>query len=368
MRVATYAPPGLIENLSIAMFPIPEPANEHQCIVKVAYSALNRADILQRRGMYPPPKEIGDILGLEAVGIIHQESNSSSSSTTTTKKFRKNDRVMALVAAGGQADFICVDERNLIRVPDSMSLRTASAITEQWLTAFQLLYWVSTTISSSSAEEIKKKRYLIHAGASGVGTSLIQLLKRVVGVEQVFATCGGLKKKTFLEKELGVTQAFDRNDETESRFDEQISEITNKSGMDVVIDCVGGSYWQKNVASLAMDGEWILYGLMGGPDIKGPLLGQLLAKRVQLKASTLKSRSVEYKQKLMADFEKKILKHFANDGTLRTIIDREFDLAEIASAHRHMESNESIGKIIVRVNGEIDVVDNEKTNEKKEEL
>ena len=139
-----------------------------------------------------------------------------------------------------------------------MSMEKAAAIPEAWLTAFQLLFWVSSCTKedkaslSSPTEKIQDKTFLVHAGASGVGSSLIQLLKNVLGVKNVFSTVGSDDKKKFLEQELKVTRAFNYKKEDEANFDEHIHALTGKRGVDVAFDCVGASYWEKNIASLAM--------------------------------------------------------------------------------------------------------------------
>ena len=285
MRAANYTAPGLIENLSIAMRQIPK-LRENECLLKVHYSAINRADTLQRKGLYPPPAGQSDILGLEAVGVIHEVSNSGNS------RWKKNDRVMALVSGGGNAEYVAVNENHLIRIPDKMSFREAAAIPEVWLTAFQLIYWISS-ITQNSDKSIKDTKFLVHAGASGVGTSLIQILKNVLNVDTVFATVGSQDKKEYLENNLQVTRAFNYKTSEEENFPELISKLTLNKGVDVVFDCVGGLYWQKNLDSLNTDGEWILYGTMGGGNVTGDILAKILRKRIHLKSSTLRTRSDE---------------------------------------------------------------------------
>lgn len=135
MRAVGVTAPGVIENLRIISREIPA-LKENECLLKVYYSAINRADTLQRKGLYPPPPNESDILGLEAVGRIQKSPSNS--------KWKKDDRVMALLGGGGNAEYVAVNEKNLIRIPDSMSFKEASAITEVWLTAFQLIYWISS--------------------------------------------------------------------------------------------------------------------------------------------------------------------------------------------------------------------------------
>ena len=225
MRAVTSSPPGLIENLFVNNSrPIPT-LRPSECLIKVYYSALNRADISQRKGIYPPPPGDSDILGLEAVGVVDQLGTSS------TSKWKKNDRVMALCAGGGNAEYVAVHESNLIRIPDWMSFREAAAVPEVWLTAFQLLYWISSLTKPDSCKEVSELNVLVHAGASGVGTSLIQMLKNVLKVKNVFATVGSEDKRAFLERELKVSKAFNYKLPEEQNFDELILKMTNNASV-----------------------------------------------------------------------------------------------------------------------------------------
>lgn len=338
MRAVAIRQPGLLpDSLYINQREIPS-IKENECLVKVVYSAINRADIMQRKGLYPAPVGESDILGLEAVGYVYQ---------TKSSLWQEKMRVMALVAGGGNAEYVAVNEKNLITIPDWMSYRNAAAITEAWITAFQLIFWISSiTKKDSWNKPTEDSTILVHAGASGVGTSLIQMLKKVLNVKNVFATCGSENKKNFLEESLGVKRAF--NYKLEENFHELIMNMTGDTGVDVVFDCVGSSFWQKNTDCLAIDGEWIFYGAMGGVRVEGDFFSKILRKRIHLKATTLKTRSVDYKHELMKDFESKILRKFNQYG-LQVLIDKEFDLDQIAEAHKHMESNANIGKIIIKV-------------------
>lgn len=352
MRSVTYSPPGLIENLQIIEREIPE-FRENECLIKVYYTAINRADTLQRKGLYQPPPGESDILGLEVAGVVH---NSHSNS-----KWKKNDRVMALLGGGGNAEYVSVNEKHLIKIPDSMSFKTASAIPEVWLTAFQLIYWISSlnkTPNDNLNKEIKDLKVLVHAGASGVGSSMIQILKKLLNIETVFATCGSDTKKAYLENSLNVTKAFNYKTESEQNFHEHIMKLTNNQGVNFVFDCVGGSYWQKNLDSLSMDGELIIYGLLGGGKVDGDILARVIRKRISIKSTTLRSRSIEYKHKLIEDFNQKVLNHLET-GKLNPIIDKIFDIEDIGKAHAYMESNSNIGKILLKV-----VDGSEETNEK----
>lgn len=347
MRAVAFTTPGLVENLHITLRKTPI-LKDNECLVKVFYSAINRADTLQRKGLYPPPPDESDILGLEAAGRVCLTNDKSI--------WKKNDRVMALLGGGGNAEYVAVNEKNLIKIPDSMSLEEASAITEVWLTAFQLIYWISDVTKNANYNldrNVKDTKFLVHAGASGVGTSLIQILKNILNVDTVFATCGSETKKNFLENRLNVTKAFNYKNSEEENFHSHILNMTENKGVDVVFDCVGGSYLPKNLECLNIDGELILYGLLGGGNVEGNILAQLLKKRIHVKSTTLRGRSIDYKHNLIRDFESKILKHFESKKIF-PIIDHIYDLEDIQKAHARMESNQNIGKIILKVRTESD--------------
>lgn len=148
MRAVNYTAPGLIENLSITMRPLPT-LKQNECLVKVYYSAINRADTLQRKGLYPPPPNESDILGLEAVGTIE----------IPTSKWKKNERVLALLGGGGNAEYVAVNENHLIKIPDELTFKSAASIPEVFLTAFQLLYWVSDLTKS---DQLQNSKVLVH--------------------------------------------------------------------------------------------------------------------------------------------------------------------------------------------------------------
>jgi len=176
-------------------------------------------------------------------------------------------------------------------------------------------------------------------------------LKNVLNVKAIFATVGSDEKKEKLEKDFNVTKCFNYNNPDEENFSDLILKLTNNSGVNLVLDCVGGSYWQKNLDCLSLDGEWILYGLMSGGSVNGDLLAKLMRKRIHLKTSTLRNRSSDYKHKLILDFEKILLGHFET-GKLKPIIDQVFNLDDIALAHQRMESNLNFGKILLKVNND----------------
>ena len=310
-----------------------------EILLKVAWSAVNRADTLQRTGKYPPPLGASEVLGLEASGIV------SSVSTNVTFP-RVGDRVMALLSGGGNADYVICQANQTMKVPINMSLRTASAVPETWLTAFQLLFLVANAKSGESV--------VIHAAGSGVGTAAVQLASNrglfVIAI-------AGSDKKLEIAKSLGASAII--NYKTSTDWAAEIKSYTSGKGADIILDPVGASFWKSNIDAAAIDSRWILYGSLGGVNIEGPLFGKLMQKRIQLLTTTLRSRTNEYKASLVEAFTRDALPLLASK-VLQPIIDQEFILENTHEAHMYMESNNNIGKILIKVNGNDDENDDEK--------
>ena len=241
---------------------------------------------------------------------------------------------MALLGGGGNAEYVAADAGHLLPVPASLAWSAAAAVPEVWLTAFQLLHLVAGVGPGQSV--------LVHAGGSGVGTAAVQLVKLAGGRSIVTA---GSQQKIDTALSLGAERGV--NYKTED-FATAVAEWTGGRGVDVILDCVGGSYAMKNVESLAVDGRWVLYGLMGGGTVDGPVLAGLLRKRGSLLASTLRSRTREYKADLVRQFREKCLDGFeGNDPPLKPIVDCVMDVKEITAAHQKMEENRNNGKIVL---------------------
>ncbi|XP_031561467.1 quinone oxidoreductase PIG3-like [Actinia tenebrosa] len=327
MRAVLYEPGGP-EKMTIGVVPRPK-TGPKMLVIRVFYTALNRADTLQRKGSYPPPPGESEILGLEVAGLVEEIGSSCSLG------WKKGDKVMALVPGGGYAEYVLVHETHVMPIPTSYSLSEASAIPEVWLTAYQLLHFIG---------KIKPgENVLIHAGGSGVGTSLVQLTK--LAGANAYVTAGSEEKiKTAIS--LGAKAGF--NYKTGIDFSQWILEQTEGRGVDIITDCVGGSYWEKNAKSLAKDGRWLLYGLLGGGNVNGSILAQLMRKRATLTGTTLRSRSTEYKTDLIKGFAEDVLPYFGN-GKLKPIIDTVYPMEKISEAHSRMESNVNTGKILIQV-------------------
>ncbi|MFN2427848.1 MAG: NAD(P)H-quinone oxidoreductase, partial [Candidatus Binatia bacterium] len=247
--------------------------------------------------------------------------------------FAVGDRAMGLLAGGGYAEKIVVHERLASRVPDKLSFEEAAAVPEAFITAHDALLQCSLVCGET---------VLVHAAGSGVGTAAIQVAK-AMGAARVLGTAGSVEKLT-AARELGLDVGIDYKTE---KFAERVREATAGRGVDVIIDFIGASYLESNIRSLAEKGRMVVVGLMGGFSGELPL-GMLMQKRLTLRGTLLRSRSLEEKAAATRAFEKSVLPHLAS-RRLRTVIDKVFPLAEAAEAHRLMEANANFGKIVLTV-------------------
>lgn len=318
---------GAPEVLSLQDIPDPVPGPE-DLVVRVRATALNRADILQRRGMYPQPgpKPEFEIPGLEFAGEV-----AAIGSRVTDHQV--GDRVMGLLAGGGYAEKILVHQRLASTVPAMLSFEQAAAVPEAFITAHDALMQCSLVCGET---------VLVHAAGSGVGTAAIQIAK-AMGASMVIGTAGSAEKLASA-RGLGLDHGIDYKTEN---FAERVLELTGGRGVDVLIDFIGASYLESNVRALANKGRMVVVGLMGG--FSGDLpLGQLMQKRLTIRGTLLRSRSLEEKAAATRAFEKSVLPHFES-GLLRAVVDTVFPLAEAAEAHRLMEANANFGKIVLAV-------------------
>lgn len=298
----------------------------NEVLIEVYYAALNRADILQREGKYPPPKGESTILGLEASGTISEVGES-------VLGFKVGDRVMALLAGGGQAEYVSVDSRIVWKISAGVSLKQAGAIPEVFLTAYQSLFFEGKTKDGNTV--------LIHAGASGVGTAAIQLAK-ATGCKVITTSS---EAKCALCKELGADLAINYQSQN---FEEEIKTFTQGIGVDIVLDFIGAPYFKQNLNVLKMDGSLIMISVMGGVKLESLNLYPILTKRLKVKGTTLRSRSIEYKEKLINAF----LNQFSDSldsSKIAPVIDRVFDWVNIKEAHDYMEASKNKGKIVLKI-------------------
>ncbi len=309
--------------------PLPECA-DGQVLVKVHATALNRMDLLQAAGRYPVPAGASDVLGVELAGEVVKVGAAAATA-------RVGDRVMALVSGGSYAEFASVDAGMLLPVGDQMSFAQAAAIPETWLTAFQLLHLVGGPLEAGET-------VLVHAAGSGVGSAATQL---AVGAgARVFATAGSQRKLDHAAA-LGASAGFNYK---EGDWAPGVQEAAGDGGVQVVLDCIGGSYVQQNLQVMSTDARWVFYGAMGGASVgDGPFLLQLLRKRIQLRSTTLRARPKAYKRDLVARFAAHATEKFAAGDYVPVLDAKSFDLADAQAAHDYMASNKNIGKIVLHV-------------------
>jgi putative PIG3 family NAD(P)H quinone oxidoreductase len=334
MRAVLFDQPGDPEVLYVGEVPAPVCGAE-EVRIAVTATAVNRADLMQRRGLYPPPKGASTLLGLEAAGRITEL---GSAAPAGKDRFTLGQPVMALLAGGGYAEEVVVPQGQVMPIPPGLSEEQAAAIPEVFLTAFLNLFILSGLrfVDRGAAG----RTVLVHGGASGVGSAALQLLKAsgatalcTVGSEERIPSC----------LELGASAAFCYRT---TDFVAAVQEATQGQGADVILDCVGGSYLERNLRALAPDGRLICIGLQGGSRAELDL-GLVLSRRLQVIGSTLRALPLGRKAALVRAFCEQALPLFAR-GELRPVIDRVLPLEQAAAAHRALDQHH-VGKVVLRV-------------------
>lgn len=289
-----------------------------QVRIRVAAAGLNRADLLQKAGLYPPPPGASQALGLECSGVISEVGPGSS--------WQVGDRVCALLAGGGMAEEVVVDGRHLLPVPEGLSLAEAAALPEVYATVWLNLFQLAALKPG--------EKVLLHAGASGIGSAAIQLCKAFgnpcwvsVGSEDRLAYC----------EALGAQGGVVRN--------KDLDRLSDLGPFDVILDPVGGNYAALNLKLLARDGRWVLIGLMGGREAQLDL-AQVLAKRVQLLGSTLRNRDEQFKADLFSDLGQHVWPLFA-EGRLSPQLARTFAIKDAEAAFAELATNKVSGKLVL---------------------
>lgn len=314
------------EMLAIGEVPRPSPG-ENQLLVKVMATSVNRPDIIQRQGHYPPPKGESDILGLEVAGTIEQIGPGVSG-------WKIGDRVMGLVAGGGYAQYALAYAAHLIPIPDSMSFEQAACICETYITAFLNIFMIGGFQDGESA--------LLHGGGGGVNTAAIQLCQTLTPNAKIVVTASAQKIERV--KELGAHLVINYQ---EQDFAEEIKGYTAGQGVNLILDHVGAKYLAPNMAALAVEGRLVVIGVIGGA--KAELnLALMMVKRQRIIGSVLRSRPVAQKGKITAEFANTVVPKLA-DGTIAPLISATFALDEVAEAHEMMETSKHFGKIVLRV-------------------
>ncbi|MCQ4311805.1 NAD(P)H-quinone oxidoreductase [Pseudomonas stutzeri] len=289
---------------------------EGQVRIRVAAAGLNRADLLQRAGHYPPPPGVTDILGLECAGVI--------SEVGANVSHKIGDRVCTLLAGGGMAEEVVVDGRHVLPVPQGLSLTEAAVIPEVYSTAWLNLFRLGALQPG--------EKVLLHAGASGVGSAAIQLCKAFDN--PCWVSVGSAERLAYCES-LGARGGVLR--------EESLEALRDFGPFDMILDPVGAKYAAINTQLLATDGRWVIIGLMGGRKAEMDLAG-LLAKRIQLIGSTLRSRNADYKAGLLAEMYEKLWPLFA-DKTLSPRLELSFPIRDAEAAFAALASNQVSGKV-----------------------
>ncbi|HZD10666.1 MAG TPA: NAD(P)H-quinone oxidoreductase [Candidatus Binatia bacterium] len=304
---------------------VPEVTNgPDEVLLEVKASAVNRADLSQALGNYPPPPGVTDVLGLEASGIVRAVGSE-------VGEWHEGDHVCCLLPGGGYAERVTAPSGMLLRLPDSWSFEEGAAIPEVWLTAFVNLF--------QEGELQTGETVLLHAGGSGVGTAAIQLGK-VVGATVIVTA--GTEEKLDMARELGASLAV--NYKT-SRFAEEVMAFTGSEGVDLILDPVGASHFSGDLEILRGRGRLIIIGLLSGAQAEIDL-GRVLGKSLRIIGSRLRPRPVQEKIAITGAFAERFWPLF-EEGTLKPVIDRVFPLPSAAAAHEYVRQNRNIGKVIL---------------------
>lgn len=295
-----------------------------EVLIEVSATAINRADLSQVAGGYPPPPGASNILGLECSGTVVEVGSQVGT-------FEVGDEVCALLSGGGYAEYVNVPAGQVLPKPERLTLIEAAALPEVFATAYLNIFMEA---NASVGESV-----LIHSGASGVGTAAIQLCKAFGN--PCFVTVGFDAKVRACQK-LGATAGCNRRVED---FEARILEWTGGMGVDVILDPVGGRYLERNLRSLAVDGRIVIIGLMGGADATLPL-GQMMVKRQRVIGSTLRARSIEAKSKVMAQLRERVWPRI-EAGDVNAIVDHTIPIEHAQEAHDLLRTDQTIGKVVL---------------------
>lgn len=320
MKAIIITEPGSPKVLQIQERPVPVPGDS-EVLIRIKAAGVNRPDIMQRKGVYPAPTGVpADIPGLEVSGMIEE-------CGTEVRRWKKGDKVCALLAGGGYAEFVTVDEGQCLPVPEGLDFKEAASLPETVFTVWHNVFQRGLLKAG--------EHFLVHGGSSGIGITAIQLAKAMGAV--VFATAGSDKKCSACV-ELGADQCVNyKTDDFEAALAE--------SGIDVILDMVGGDYLQKNLSLLRPDGRLVFINAMKGNPTELNVM-QIMQKRLSITGSTLRSRETKFKTTLAKEVEDRVWP-LIEKGNFKPVIYRSFPLQDASKAHELLESSEHIGKLVL---------------------
>nr|CCC89868.1 putative oxidoreductase [Trypanosoma congolense IL3000] len=335
MRAVTLRAFGAADMMQIMQVPEPTLTYPSDVLIKVMAAGVNRADISQRQGHYPPPTGASEIMGLEVSGVVLKTGRDVS-------RFKEGDRVMALLSGGGYAQAAVAHEGSVMKIPDGFSFVEAAAIPEAFLTAWQLL-----SVHGSLREG---QCVLIHAAASGVGTAAMQLADKYFKAK-VIGTCS-LAKVEFCRKFASIV--IDRTPDTSGNcFSQKVRETIGENSVNLIVDpVVGGSYLSEDATVLAQDGKIVVIAFMGGSKVTLNT-STLLRKRGTLIFSKLRDQTNQYKASMVEDFEREIFPYL-KERTIAPVVQRTFAMEDVAEAHTFIENNMTNGKIVLTMSSSLD--------------
>lgn len=329
MRAVTIVSHGDVEGLEVRLVQRPGPVAADRVLVRVRAAALNRADVLQRKGYYPaPPGAVQDIPGLEFAGEVEEVGEE-------VRAWQVCHRVFGITAGGAQSEYVLVPESTLAEIPENLDWAEAAAVPEAFITAHDAMF--------TQARLEMGERVLVHAAGSGVGLAAVQLAHAAGAT--VYGTSRTPEK---LEKAraYGLNEACVVGDDP-MRFAEAVREWTNGAGVQVILDLVGGAYLAANLDALASKGRLLLVGTTAGATAQ-LAFGKAMGKRVRIIGTVLRARSLEEKARATRRFKEHVVPLLAR-GAVRPVIDKIYPMAQVAEAHRRMESNASFGKIVLMI-------------------
>jgi len=326
MQAVLVKSPGGPDQLYLGQAPDPQ-IKENQVLVKIRAAGVNRADTLQRRGQYPPPPGESEILGLEMAGEVVEASPGC-------ERLKPGDKVFGILSGGGYAEYVALDEGLAMPIPEGIAFEQAAGMAEVFLTAYQALFWLGRLQPGENV--------LIHAGASGVGTAATQLAK--LAGARVLVTASSQEKLDAC-RALGADVGINYKQED---FPTRVMEATDKHGADVLIDFIAAAYYQRNLASLALDGRMVMLAFIGGHLAESVDLRPMLGKRITVMGTTLRSRTLDYRVRLSREFTAKYLAKFTS-GEIKPVLDSVIPWSDVRAAHERIEANLNVGKIILRI-------------------